>query len=99
MMKDRNSQKKGFKSPPGDKTSKVVKREMCSILSKGTRTRDVIEFSVDGAPQVDDTFTQLLVVKEEKGDAGDASWRYGVCIVDCTTGHFQVRVTILTFGL
>ncbi|EQC33643.1 hypothetical protein SDRG_08747 [Saprolegnia diclina VS20] len=59
--------------------SKVVRREVCSLLSPGTNT---ISF-LDGSTPVLRTgvASYLLALKEEETS-------YGLCLVDCTTGAF-----------
>ncbi|KAF0691035.1 Aste57867_17647 [Aphanomyces stellatus] len=63
--------------------SKVVKREICSLLTPGTNT---ISF-LDGAPTGSfTTSSYLLTVKEQS----TPTLEFGVCLVDCTTGAFLI---------
>ncbi|OQR93852.1 DNA mismatch repair protein Msh6 [Achlya hypogyna] len=61
--------------------SKVVRREICSLLSPGTNTVSFLDGSTPALRSGTASF--LLALKELDG-------AYGVCLVDCTTGAFQI---------
>jgi DNA mismatch repair protein MSH6 len=70
----------------------VIRRELCAILSKGTRTFCYLdEFGSDkgGVAEV----PLLLAIKERitpTADEDEPHLEYGVCIVDPTTFSFQL---------
>ncbi|CAM9479643.1 unnamed protein product, partial [Discosporangium mesarthrocarpum] len=83
--------------------SKVVKRELCSILSRGTRTYcflDDVASTPDGSPS---SVNMILSIKEHavqafsvdaKSEGLDgppkAVCEYGLCMVDATTATFSL---------
>jgi DNA mismatch repair protein MSH6 len=88
-----------------DKTAKVVKREMCSVLSSGTRThchldedgvdKDAAAREKKAAEPV--VATMLLTVTEqvlrtsfERAGEQRPRGRFGVCLSDAATGSFIV---------
>lgn len=80
----------------------VVSRELCSVLSKGTRTICYLDEAalLEGASG--GTGALLMGIKEEEvrppppeqadgeGEGGEARVFYGVCMVDPTTGTFHL---------
>jgi DNA mismatch repair protein MSH6 len=102
MLKDRNAQLKKQQKP----SSKVVAREMCSIMSKGTRTYcHLDDMSLLESSSTGNSNSLLLCVKETpivaEGDGsstGDAVVEYGLCFVDpvlCTVTLAQFQDDIL----
>jgi DNA mismatch repair protein MSH6 len=85
MMKERNMKTAS--------KSKVVRREVCSVLSTGTNTMSFLDAPVSSASLERATSTHLMALKERLV-AQDGSTtkvvRYGVCLVDCGTGAFHV---------
>ncbi|DAZ96388.1 TPA: hypothetical protein N0F65_010755 [Lagenidium giganteum] len=77
MLKERNS--------TSAKKAKVVRREICSMLSPGTNT---ISFLDAPMKSQSDVAAQLLAIKERAESKN--SVRLGVCLVDCATGAFQL---------
>ncbi|KAK7902181.1 hypothetical protein WMY93_018950 [Mugilogobius chulae] len=68
------------------KFDKVVKREVCRIITKGTQTYSVL----DGAPSESQS-KFLLSLKEKAEEESSGRCRtYGVCFVDTSVGHFYV---------
>ncbi|XP_074531332.1 DNA mismatch repair protein Msh6 isoform X2 [Halichoeres trimaculatus] len=68
------------------KFDKVVKREVCRIITKGTQTYSVL----DGAPSESQS-KFLLSLKEKAEDDGSGQCRtYGVCFVDTSVGYFHI---------
>ncbi|CAI8005594.1 DNA mismatch repair protein Msh6 [Geodia barretti] len=63
---------------------KVVRREICSIVTKGTRTPS---FSEGVESESDSAF--LLAIKEKAGDTANESI-YGVCFIDTSIGQFHL---------
>jgi DNA mismatch repair protein MSH6 len=102
MLKERNARLKKQQKP----VSKVVAREMCSIMSKGTRTFcHLDDMSILESSTIGNSNSLLLCVKEmpvaAKSDAdaqGDAVVEYGLCFVDpvlCTVTLAQFQDDIL----
>ncbi|XP_076019011.1 DNA mismatch repair protein Msh6 [Genypterus blacodes] len=68
------------------KFDRVVKREVCRIITRGTQTYSVL----DGAPSESQS-KFLLCLKEKAEDEGASRCRtYGVCFVDTSVGHFHL---------
>ncbi|KAJ0066729.1 hypothetical protein NL108_002355, partial [Boleophthalmus pectinirostris] len=68
------------------KFDKVVKREVCRIITKGTQTYSVL----DGAPSESQS-KFLLSLKEKAEEESSGRCRiYGVCFVDTSVGFFHV---------
>jgi len=82
----------------------VVARELCSVLSKGTRAYCVLDDAFSDGPG-ESTGPLLLSIKEriiesmemEKGEVEGEEDRgqerqveYGICLVDPTTGVFRL---------
>lgn len=68
------------------KFDRVVKREVCRIITRGTQTYSVL----DGAPSESQS-KFLLSLKEKAEDESSGRHRtYGVCFVDTSVGCFQI---------
>ncbi|XP_061914371.1 DNA mismatch repair protein Msh6 [Entelurus aequoreus] len=69
------------------KFDRVVKREVCRIITRGTQTYSVL----DGTP-AESQSKFLLSVKEKMEDEGKGGCcrSYGVCFVDTSVGYFHV---------
>nr|XP_061794255.1 DNA mismatch repair protein Msh6-like [Nerophis lumbriciformis] len=69
------------------KFDRVVKREVCRIITRGTQTYSVL----DGTP-AESQSKFLLSLKEKSEDEGKGGCcrSYGVCFVDTSVGFFQV---------
>ncbi|KAM3932484.1 DNA mismatch repair protein Msh6 [Leptodactylus fuscus] len=67
------------------KFDKVVRREICRIITKGTQTYSVL----DGNPSESHS-KYLLCVKEKLNDSSGQQRLYGVCFVDTSVGRFYV---------
>ncbi|XP_072293048.1 DNA mismatch repair protein Msh6 [Eucyclogobius newberryi] len=68
------------------KFDKVVKREVCRIITKGTQTYSIL----DGAP-AESQSKFLLSLKEKAEEESSGRCRtYGVCFVDTSVGQFHV---------
>ncbi|KAG3121078.1 DNA mismatch repair protein [Phytophthora idaei] len=68
------------------KKAKVVRREVCSLLSIGTNTVSFLDAPISSQDQV----SKFLLALKEAFDATQKSVRFGVCMVDCSTGAFQL---------
>ncbi|XP_031158422.1 DNA mismatch repair protein Msh6 [Sander lucioperca] len=68
------------------KFDRVVRREVCRIITRGTQTYSVL----DGAPSESQS-KFLLSVKEKAEEESSGRCRaYGVCFVDTSVGYFHV---------
>ncbi|XP_077138552.1 DNA mismatch repair protein Msh6 [Ranitomeya variabilis] len=67
------------------KFDKVVRREICRIITKGTQTYSVL----DGSPSESHS-KYLLCLKEKMNDSSAQQRIYGVCFVDTSVGKFHV---------
>lgn len=68
------------------KFDRVVRREVCRIITRGTQTYSVL----DGAPSESQS-KFLLSVKEKAEDESSGCCRtYGVCFVDTSVGYFHI---------
>ncbi|XP_028280111.1 DNA mismatch repair protein Msh6 isoform X2 [Parambassis ranga] len=68
------------------KFDRVVRREVCRIITRGTQTYSVL----DGAPSENQS-KFLLSLKEKAEDESSGRYRtYGVCFVDTSVGYFHV---------
>lgn len=67
------------------KFDKVVRREICRIITKGTQTYSVL----DGSPSESHS-KYLLCLKEKATDSSGQQRIYGVCFVDTSVGKFYV---------
>ncbi|XP_042592072.1 LOW QUALITY PROTEIN: DNA mismatch repair protein Msh6-like [Cyprinus carpio] len=68
------------------KFDRVVKREVCRIITRGTQTYSVL----DGAPS--ETLSKYLLSVKEKSEEDSAGHGhiYGVCFVDTSVGRFHI---------
>ncbi|KAI9908695.1 hypothetical protein PsorP6_004096 [Peronosclerospora sorghi] len=78
MLKVRNS--------TSAKKAKVVRREVCSLLSIGTNTVSFLDAPISSRNQM----TNHLLVLKESFDPVQKTVRFGVCMVNCSTGAFQL---------
>ncbi|KAG9484465.1 hypothetical protein GDO78_010050 [Eleutherodactylus coqui] len=67
------------------KFDKVVRREICRIITKGTQTYSVL----DGSPSESHS-KYLLCLKEKINNSSGQQRIYGVCFVDTSVGKFYV---------
>ncbi|XP_053568202.1 DNA mismatch repair protein Msh6 [Bombina bombina] len=67
------------------KFDKVVRREICRIITKGTQTYSVL----DGSPSESNN-KYLLCFKEKAEDTSGQQRVYGVCFVDTSVGKFHI---------
>lgn len=67
------------------KYDRVVKREICRIITKGTQTYSVLE----GDPS-ENYSKYLLSIKEKEEDSSGHTRVYGICFVDTSLGKFFV---------
>lgn len=67
------------------KFDRVVRREICRIISKGTQTFNILDNDF-----VDNHNRYLLCIKEKVDDLTRLHRTYGVCFVDTTVGKFYV---------
>ncbi|GMF49292.1 unnamed protein product [Phytophthora fragariaefolia] len=68
------------------KKAKVVRREVCSLLSIGTNTVSFLDAPISSQDQV----SKHLLALKESFDPTQKTVRFGVCMVDCSTGAFQL---------
>lgn len=80
MLKERNGKAKLNRQV----TSKVVERELCSVVSKGTNTQSFMF-----AKQAKNVASRYLLALNEYKQSDDV-FVYAICLVDCTTGYFRV---------
>lgn len=68
------------------KFDRVVRREVCRIITRGTQTYSVL----DGAPS--ETQSKFLLSLKEKAEEESSGCcrTYGVCFVDTSVGHFHI---------
>ncbi|XP_043838007.1 DNA mismatch repair protein Msh6 isoform X2 [Dromiciops gliroides] len=64
---------------------RVVRREICRIITKGTQTYSVL----DGEPSESNS-KYLLCVKEKEEEASGHMRLYGVCFIDTSVGKFYM---------
>jgi DNA mismatch repair protein MSH6 len=81
MMQERCKQKKNF-----TKFDKVVRREICRITTKGTKTYSFI----DGNPSDNQHAYLLSVVEKSHDDMSGGGSVYGVCFIDTSIGKFHI---------
>nr|XP_033795890.1 DNA mismatch repair protein Msh6 isoform X1 [Geotrypetes seraphini] len=67
------------------KFDKVVRREVCRIITKGTQTYSIL----DGSPSESHS-KYLLCIKEKVEDSSGQHRVYGICFVDTSVGRFHV---------
>ncbi|CAI5712053.1 unnamed protein product [Hyaloperonospora brassicae] len=68
------------------KKAKVVRREVCSLLSVGTNTVSFLDPPVSSHDQM----SKHLLALKEFCDPAQKTVRFGLCMVDCSTGAFQI---------
>lgn len=68
------------------KFDRVVKREVCRIITRGTQTYSVL----DGAPSESQSKFLLSVKEKAEEESSGRSRTYGVCFVDTSVGCFHV---------
>uniref|UniRef100_M4BJP3 DNA mismatch repair protein n=1 Tax=Hyaloperonospora arabidopsidis (strain Emoy2) TaxID=559515 RepID=M4BJP3_HYAAE len=68
------------------KKAKVVRREVCSLLSIGTNTVSFLDAPISSQDQV----SKHLLALKEFCDPMRNIVRFGLCMVDCSTGAFQL---------
>ncbi|CEG41742.1 dna mismatch repair protein msh6 [Plasmopara halstedii] len=68
------------------KKAKVVRREMCSLLSIGTNTASFL----DAPFSSQDQSPKYLLALKETCDVTQKKVRFGICMVDCASGAFQL---------
>ncbi|KAH7479091.1 DNA mismatch repair protein Msh6 [Phytophthora ramorum] len=78
MLKIRNSNQA--------KRSKVVRREVCSLLSIGTNTISFLDAPISSQNRV----SKYLLALKEAFDPSRKTVRFGVCLADAATGAFQL---------
>ncbi|KAL1923036.1 uncharacterized protein VTP21DRAFT_9412 [Calcarisporiella thermophila] len=66
----------------GGKEEKVIRRELCSILTAGTL--------VDGAMITNDMSTYCMAIKESFSNDGVSDPSFGICFVDTSTAEFNL---------
>ncbi|XP_049640295.1 DNA mismatch repair protein Msh6 isoform X2 [Suncus etruscus] len=67
------------------KHDRVVRREICRVITKGTQTYSVLE----GDPS-ENYSKYLLSIKEKEGDLSGHTREYGVCFVEASLGKFFI---------
>lgn len=80
MLKERNASSKT--------KAKVVRREICSLLSVGTHTNSYLDARISSSQ--DQQASRKLVALKEQVDAATKAIRFGICMVDCATGAFHL---------
>ncbi|TYZ58124.1 hypothetical protein PybrP1_011678 [[Pythium] brassicae (nom. inval.)] len=80
MLKERNAS--------AARKAKVVRREVCSLLSVGTHTNSFLDARISSAQ--DHEASRKLVALKERFDASTKTLRVGVCMADCATGAFHL---------
>lgn len=69
------------------KFDKVVRREVCRVITRGTQTYSVL----DGDPSESQSKYLLSIKERAEGEGGGGqSHTYGVCFVDTSVGRFHV---------
>uniref|UniRef100_A0A8C2L8V7 DNA mismatch repair protein n=1 Tax=Cyprinus carpio TaxID=7962 RepID=A0A8C2L8V7_CYPCA len=68
------------------KFDRVVKREVCRIITRGTQTYSVL----DGAPSETQSKYLLSVKEKSEEDSVGHGHIYGVCFVDTSVGRFHI---------
>ena len=84
MLKERNARKSG-------KADKVVAREICAVLTKGTRTYCHFDEEFDDTYGSDSNSSLLFSIKEFTNE--EKITEYGICVVDSIIG----KVTMAQF--
>lgn len=68
------------------KFDRVVRREVCRIITRGTQTYSVL----DGAPSESQSKFLLSLKEKAEEESSGRSRTYGVCFVDTSVGYFHV---------
>lgn len=68
------------------KFDRVVKREVCRIITRGTQTYSVL----DGAPSENHSKFLLSIKEKAEEESSGRCHLYGVCFVDTSVGYFHV---------
>ncbi|XP_035028206.2 DNA mismatch repair protein Msh6 isoform X2 [Hippoglossus stenolepis] len=68
------------------KFDRVVRREVCRIITRGTQTYSVL----DGAPSESQSKFLLSLKEKAEEDSSGQCRTYGVCFVDTSVGYFHV---------
>lgn len=68
------------------KFDKVVKREVCRIITRGTQTYSVL----DGAPSETQSKYLLSIKEKSEEDSTGHGHIYGVCFIDTSVGRFHI---------
>ncbi|XP_052006608.1 DNA mismatch repair protein Msh6 [Xyrauchen texanus] len=68
------------------KFDRVVKREVCRIITRGTQTYSVL----DGAPSETQSKYLLSIKEKSEEDSTGHGHIYGVCFIDTSVGRFHV---------
>lgn len=68
------------------KFDRVVRREVCRIITRGTQTYSVL----DGAPSESQSGFLLSLKEKAEEESSGRSRTYGVCFVDTSVGYFHV---------
>lgn len=68
------------------KFDRVVRREVCRIITRGTQTYSVL----DGAPSEAESKYLLSVKEKNQEENAGQCHTYGVCFLDSSLGHFYV---------
>jgi DNA mismatch repair protein MSH6 len=67
------------------KFDRVVKREVCALISQGTRT---VGFFEGESPNAESSY--LLAIKEKSGSCSQNETEFGVCFIDTCIGVFHL---------
>lgn len=68
------------------KFDRVVKREVCRIITRGTQTYSVL----DGAPSETQSKYLLSIKEKSEEDSAGHGHIYGVCFIDTSVGRFHI---------
>ncbi|KAM7385751.1 hypothetical protein PAMP_001809 [Pampus punctatissimus] len=68
------------------KFDRVVRREVCRIITRGTQTYSVL----DGAPSESQSKFLLSIKEKAEEESSGCCRTYGVCFVDTSVGYFHV---------
>ncbi|XP_038592702.1 DNA mismatch repair protein Msh6 [Micropterus salmoides] len=68
------------------KFDRVVKREVCRIITRGTQTYSVL----DGAPSESQSKFLLSLKEKAEEESSGCCRTYGVCFVDTSVGYFHI---------
>lgn len=68
------------------KFDRVVKREVCRIITRGTQTYSVL----DGAPSETQSKYLLSIKEKSEEDSAGHCHIYGVCFIDTSVGRFYI---------